>query len=648
MAVGLATVGGVGALAQQTIAPGVTYETFSIPGPNQVFVLRVERDRPEYSLHLGWPQGRKNFSIRQKTSEIYAIYDQPPAFDVIAAVNGSFTGDAIPEVVGPHASAGEMQEMPDATRLWETLLMLSNREPRIVDDIAHLSGTLRFANGSKTTLHRYNRRDYQADAITAYTATWGATTGTSNQGIEVVLTDVSYPMRGEKELIGTVAAIHTGAASTNNAIPAGGMVVHARGAPVATITQRVQVGDLLRMSFRTSANDYNNVDFAITGAGWILKDGAACASCWTQWADSFTGINPRTMIGWNSTHLMIVCVDGRQAGYSVGMTFQQMADLMLSLGATDCLNIDGGGSTTMVIDGQVVNSPSDAEGERPRNNAVLLVRKPLTSGVPFRDAFDADGREPGWDDKFNYNAVAALSPAAPGGDGFALHVADPTGGAESVRRGRVYDADYSVEAWVYCAYRPEVAANGFDRTGLFAREAGLAGFGETTYGGGDAYVMTFDSHDGRIRAGKLVDGVLSDFLESSPLLAPSTAWRKMRIDAYGDRLTYWLDNVKIADVVDATHAAGFFGVGYEEFFASNANIAGARVDRVFAYAIRRGDLDCDGVVNFGDIDPFVLALSDPEGFEAAAPLCPLANGDANDDGVVNFSDIDGFVALLGG
>ncbi|MEW6249229.1 MAG: HYR domain-containing protein [Planctomycetota bacterium] len=61
---------------------------------------------------------------------------------------------------------------------------------------------------------------------------------------------------------------------------------------------------------------------------------------------------------------------------------------------------------------------------------------------------------------------------------------------------------------------------------------------------------------------------------------------------------------------------------------------------------RAGDLNCDGVVNFNDINPFVLILSDPVGWQAQYPGCPPANGDVNRDGQVNFDDINPFVALL--
>ena len=59
-----------------------------------------------------------------------------------------------------------------------------------------------------------------------------------------------------------------------------------------------------------------------------------------------------------------------------------------------------------------------------------------------------------------------------------------------------------------------------------------------------------------------------------------------------------------------------------------------------------GDLNCDGVVNFGDIDPFVLAMTDPAGYASQYPDCDQLLADINGDGGVNFGDIDPFVALL--
>ena len=85
---------------------------------------------------------------------------------------------------------------------------------------------------------------------------------------------------------------------------------------------------------------------------------------------------------------------------------------------------------------------------------------------------------------------------------------------------------------------------------------------------------------------------------------------------------------------------GVAGVGIEGWGTAN-NFAVETVARL-------GDLNCDGAVNFGDINPFVLALSDPAGYHQQFPGCDIANGDINGDGHVDFGDINPFVALLSG
>ena len=62
-----------------------------------------------------------------------------------------------------------------------------------------------------------------------------------------------------------------------------------------------------------------------------------------------------------------------QPGFSVGMTLPELAALMRRLGAADALNVDGGGSSTMVVGGRVLNRPSDATGERAVANAIAVL-----------------------------------------------------------------------------------------------------------------------------------------------------------------------------------------------------------------------------------------------------------------------------------
>jgi hypothetical protein len=95
------------------------------------------------------------------------------------------------------------------------------------------------------------------------------------------------------------------------------------------------------------------------------------------------------------------------------------------------------------------------------------------------------------------------------------------------------------------------------------------------------------------------------------------------------------------------------GPWYELIYPPQHPLYGQSIDLAFALGSEtlcycKGDLNCDGVVNFGDINPFVVRLSNPAAYQAAYPGCPDANGDINGDGAVNFGDINPFVALLSG
>lgn len=84
--------------------------------------------------------------------------------------------------------------------------------------------------------------------------------------------------------------------------------------------------------------------------------------------------HPRTVAGIKSDGtILLVTIDGRKPGYSVGANFKESAQLLKSLGAVDAINLDGGGSTTMTVNQKIVNSPSDSTGERPVGDGILLL-----------------------------------------------------------------------------------------------------------------------------------------------------------------------------------------------------------------------------------------------------------------------------------
>ncbi len=87
---------------------------------------------------------------------------------------------------------------------------------------------------------------------------------------------------------------------------------------------------------------------------------------------SIQGDQPRTAIGVvDDNHLLVVVVDGRSAGYSAGATMTELATLMKGLGAVTAYNLDGGGSSTLWFDGEVVNRPSNG-GERGTSDILYI------------------------------------------------------------------------------------------------------------------------------------------------------------------------------------------------------------------------------------------------------------------------------------
>ena len=155
----------------------------------------------------------------------------------------------------------------------------------------------------------------------------------------------------------------------------------------------IRAGETLKVVPRTNPR---TSPLAQLAGGWprIVRDGENVAARAHELEGSlYTNIgvrNPRTAIGFSrdSTTLWLVTVDGR-SNASVGMTGVELGDFMRELGAYQALNLDGGGSTTMIVRDRIVNAPSDSAGERPVGDALVLIARGASqapSPVPALDS----------------------------------------------------------------------------------------------------------------------------------------------------------------------------------------------------------------------------------------------------------------------
>ena len=190
--------------------------------------------------------------------------------------------------------------------------------------------------------------------VIAYSNDWGKTSPSSPKyGFQIALKDNKV----------------VGASYSSLAIPEGGYVI----VGPAKLLRPLAFEKKVKLKIGISP-DWKNVKHIISGGPYLVKDSKVFVDMTAQKLGSVGGKNPRTAIGYTKDNEMImVTVDGRE-GSSVGMTLMQLAGFMKSLGCINAMNLDGGGSTVMFVNGHVVNKPQ-VRGGITLSNALVLSRK---------------------------------------------------------------------------------------------------------------------------------------------------------------------------------------------------------------------------------------------------------------------------------
>ncbi len=225
---------------------------------------------------------------------------------------------------------------------------------------------------------------------------------------------------------------------------------------------------------------------------------------------------------------------------------------------------------------------------------------------PIQENFSVVGKSMFGRPKFNRSMVETFSPPAPGGDGKALLVTDRTnfgyGTTESVTVGNPGHQNYYVQCDVYFNYAPGYLANGaWERYGVFLRDDGFAGLDTTFEGAGNGYAFLWDSDDGRLRAARLTDAAITDFF-ATPQYRAASGWHRMRIEARGSNLRFYLDGTLLVEANDAAHPAGWCGLGYSWHPGSPATYPGGRGAHFDNFSAGTLDTNTTPLINVGSLN----------------------------------------------
>jgi hypothetical protein len=341
------------------LMPGVSYTRdveFTPHGPVVVHVLNAPRPGGLYGLK---PVLSNDLIVGRET--VTSMEKRASGGATVAGVNGDLFNFRDGHPSGVLMRNGVLDSPPLAER--SSTAITADGTIRV--DRARYIGYWR-GTGQRRALN-FNQPP-GTNGVSLYTRSWAPTTPPFGDTTEAVLS--GFPdARPNTDLTGTVVQIKTGG---NTPIPPGGAVLVARGSSASKLVAEAPVGTTVtaRLTFNV---DWSAVTDAIGGGPVLLRAGKPVFRANEGFsAGQLAPRNPRTAVGQRADgRIILVAVDGRQPGYSVGMTNFELALTMMRLGCVTASGLDAGGSTTMAFDGELLNRPSDG-AERPVAEALLV------------------------------------------------------------------------------------------------------------------------------------------------------------------------------------------------------------------------------------------------------------------------------------
>jgi exopolysaccharide biosynthesis protein len=294
-------------------------------------------------------------------------------FGAVAAINGGYfrtTGPFRGDSTGTLQIDGVLLSEPDRGRAAVGFIR-NSAATRLIFGHLTWDGVV-ISDGRKRVLSGINR-PRRANEVILFTPQFDETTLTDSSGTEVVIRS------------GRVDRVRDNAGSTP--IPSDGFVLSSTGSArgwmrALTPGTVVSVGLQLKPAGGSPRNMWTTAEDVLGAGPKLVTAGRVnITTARERMLRTFaTERHPRTAIAALADgRALLLVVDGRQPSVSVGMSLAELARLLIELGAHDGINLDGGGSTTMVVKGTVVNRPSDPTGERPVSDAILVLPRPQTA-----------------------------------------------------------------------------------------------------------------------------------------------------------------------------------------------------------------------------------------------------------------------------
>lgn len=360
----------------QHIGPGTYYRNMNYLTPNGNFMVNMVECRFDAEfLKIEAADGGSTIVNKPVTQQ--AIMNTDKERKVIGAVNGDFFDMTTIKglTYGTSIIKGEIKTAVQTS----TVLGVTESGDCFIDTL-NMEGAVVYKD-MQVPIHAVNRLRW-VDQAMLYTPSFGKTTLNTTKGTDIIVKGVELPLNANRVYSGVIEKIVPDTKITE--IPADGVVISLHGKALEQLAGAA-AGDGINFYVNL---DKPNLDFAVAGAPRLLVDGQLSTELETR--QDARQRNPRTAVGIKDNKLYMVTVDGRQPGYSDGMNLYEMAEFFLGQGVKDAINLDGGGSTTMVVRKQgdaaakLVNSPSDGRERHVGNSIQLVSVAPLSEPAVVR------------------------------------------------------------------------------------------------------------------------------------------------------------------------------------------------------------------------------------------------------------------------